>query len=188
MHNILFMIACVMFMFTSAYPQSPSALQNIESVFGPQPTATPRPDNRGADKIVTPEPIIGSAQFTQTTINNETQCACVPYYRCDANTRTIIADEVVDGYGVIDIRIDSQSSQSCEHYLEVCCFDNNDTVTTPTPTIVPPPPTTPPLVRSSGCGIRNVNGIDFQIIGNDVKPCKVQSFPYLLNLLLEQRS
>lgn len=160
------MLVCVMFIFTLAYPQTPSTQDNIDSVFGPPPTTTRRPNNRGAGVVVTPEPIVEPTQAPQTFINNGQQCLCVPYYMCDPTNQTVINDDVVDGFGVIDIRFDPQS---CQDVLDVCCNADKQTEVP----IVPVPIEQKPG-RASGCGIRNVDGIDFQLAGNYVSDAFVK--------------
>lgn len=166
MYKIL--LVCVMFTYTLGYPQSQSILDNIESVFGPQSgqSSTTRriPTNdRGAGFVVTPEPIVDPTQSPQTFVNNGQQCLCVPYYMCDPTNNTVIEDDggVIDGFGIIDIRFDPQS---CQDVLDVCCNSDKQKEVP----IVPVPIEQKPDSRASGCGIRNVGGIDFQLAGNYV--------------------
>lgn len=163
MYKILLLLVCVMLNYTLGYPQTQSIEDNIESVFGPQsPSSTRRPsNNRGAGVVVTPEPIVDPTQSPQTFVNNGQQCLCVPYYMCDPTNQTVIDDGgVVDGFGIIDIRFDPQS---CQDVLDVCCNSDKQTEVP----IVPVPIAQKPG-RASGCGIRNVGGIDFQLSGNYV--------------------
>lgn len=162
MYKILLLLVCVMLNYTLGYPQSPSLQDNIDSVFGPQNPTTQRPtNNRGAGVVVTPEPNVNPTQSPQTYVNNGQQCLCVPYYMCDPTNQTVIDDGgVVDGFGVIDIRFDPQS---CQDVLDVCCISDKQTEVP----IVPVPISQKPG-RASGCGIRNVGGIDFELSGNYV--------------------
>lgn len=163
MHKLLLLLVGVTF--TYCHPQTLE--QNIQDVFGPPvvdgPTTTRRPINRGAGVIVTPEPIVGPTQSPQTFVNNGQQCLCVPYWMCDPSNNTVKTDDadgVVDGFGIIDIRFDPQS---CQDVLDVCCNSDKQTEVP----IVPVPIAQKPG-RASGCGIRNVGGIDFQLSGNYV--------------------
>ncbi len=156
---------------TLGYPQT--LQDNIDSVFGPQNPTTTRPtSNRGAGVIVTPEPNVDPTQSPQTFVNNGQQCLCVPYYMCDPTNQTVIGanvdDGVVDGFGIIDIRFDPQS---CQDVLDVCCISDKQTEVP----IVPVPIQQKPG-RASGCGIRNVGGLDFQLSGNYVSFAITQSF------------
>lgn len=171
MFKILLLLVCVMFTYTLGYPQS--IQENIDSVFGTQdpnpPTRRPA-SNRGAGVIVTPEPIVNPTQSPQTFVTNGQQCLCVPYYNCDPTNQTVVdSNNVVDGFGIIDIRFDPQS---CQDVLDVCCQTDKQTEEP----IVPVPIEQKPG-RASGCGIRNVGGIDFELAGN-----YVSDLPYKIAL------
>lgn len=148
----------------------PSVQEEITRIF-----TTPPP--RGIHVIVTPEPNVSPTTAPQTLVTDGEQCTCVPYHMCDPINNTIRKPEgdastginpnpsVVpsengngnyDYFGLIDIRFDPQD---CQEVLDVCCKDDNRKEES----IVPKPPSKPN--RASGCGIRNVDGIDFHITG-----------------------
>lgn len=88
-------------------------------------------------------------------LNNFKPCPagaqCLPYYQC-VNESIITNSE-----SILNIRGEDDEQPSCESILEVCCFEKRID-----------PPTTPMPVVDVGCGIRNVNGVGFRIIGNEV--------------------
>lgn len=144
--------------------QSPAEFQAIiNSVFGTAPTGP----TRGFANIVTPEP----QPFVQPTTAPQTlkqdtadECTCVAYHRCDPANNMIRpdadADADFDGFGVIDVRIDTRE---CQAVLDVCCRGQfQREVTIPVAPVVQKPN------RAAGCGIRNVGGIDFQLAGANV--------------------
>lgn len=120
--------------------------------------------NRGSfDVIVTPEPLEpnSSTLFPTVLVNKGEQCLCVPYYNCDPSNNTVREDSRVD-FGEIDVRFDPNT---CQDVLDICCQSNRQTsapITVPPLTVVPN--------RPQGCGLRNVNGLDFTLVGNVV--CK----------------
>lgn len=138
--------------------------QAINQVFNTTPTQTPPP--RGFGVIVTPEPNVSPTTAPQTLVTDGVQCTCVPYHMCDPNTNSVKNpgdDNVIDGFGLIDIRFDPED---CQDVLDVCCKG----ASVKEEPIVPPPVTNKPN-RASGCGIRNVGGIDFKITGAFVSNC-----------------
>lgn len=140
-------------------PQEIDIQQAINQVFNTTPNTTPPP--RGFGVIVTPDPVFTPTTAPQTLTNNGEQCTCVPYHMCDPNTNSVKQpgdDNVIDGFGLIDIRFDPED---CQDVLDVCCKG----AAVKEEPIVPPPVTNKPN-RASGCGIRNVGGIDFKITGN----------------------
>jgi len=118
---------------------------------------------------------------------------CVPYYNCDGETKTIISSTEYDGTGLIDIRF---GSNQCDNYLEVCCQlpaggvippevttqPPTETGVTPKEPEIPPPP---PIDENKPvyCGIRNPNGIDFKITGNNDNEAEFGEFPWMLAIL-----
>jgi len=177
MFKILLPIICVTLTPIIPFGHPQSIQDNIDSVFGPQAPTTQRPPNsRGAGVIVTPEPNPDPTQSPQTFVNNGQQCLCVPYYMCDPTNQTVVDDGgVVDGFGVIDIRFDPQS---CQDVLDVCCNSDKQREVT----IVPVPIEQKPG-RASGCGIRNVGGIDFQLSGNYNNEAGFGEFPWTVALI-----
>ncbi|XP_048516670.1 phenoloxidase-activating factor 2 isoform X1 [Dendroctonus ponderosae] len=122
---------------------------------------------------------------------------CVPYHLCDGVTKTVIEDGSTNGFGLIDIRFGGE----CEHYLDVCCGlnkkdDMKNPNVTPEPSVDPLKPTSTsttttarpvtssttmqptPRPSSIKCGIRNPNGIDFKITGNNVDPFRDNEAEY----------
>lgn len=146
--------------------------------------------------IVTPEPVVDpTSEPIQMVVDGE-RCVCVPYYLCNADTNTIQTDGSIDGFGQIDIRWNPEGCK--ETLAVCCKPQPTDTVPVsqpdPTPAplpvpnpngpqTIPTPPTTvatlepivvpttampPAPVQPTGCGIRHVNGIDFELIGATV--------------------
>ncbi|RZB39453.1 serine protease 42, partial [Asbolus verrucosus] len=116
---------------------------------------------------------------------------CVEYFRCDGETKTIIPEGVnKNGFGIIDIRF---GENSCEHPLDVCCKipEGGDPGITPSEPVSPStqgplPPTEeplPPPILPSFCGIRNNNGIDFKITGNNHNEAEYGEFPWMVGIL-----
>lgn len=109
---------------------------------------------------------------------------CVPYYRCDGTTNTIIEDESpnIGGVGLLDIRF---GANLCEEYLDVCCEipkkqTGNSSPKPPTSTQKPNPK---PSEDSWMCGIRNENGIDFKITGNSNNEAEYGEFPWMVAII-----
>lgn len=137
-------------------PSNPDIQRAIEEVFSTQPTP-----NRGFGVIVTPDPTFVPTTAPQTLLTeNNQQCTCVPYHMCDPSNNTVrdpANDDAVTGFGLIDIRFDPLD---CQDVLDVCCLGVNRREEP----IVPVAPVDKPA-PASGCGIRNVGGLDFQITG-----------------------
>lgn len=141
--------------------EDPSVQIEIDKIFGNNRNVTRRP---GIGDVVTPDPTyIPTTGPTVLTIKEQT-CTCVPYHRCDPNTNTIKRDEAdsanddaVTGFGAIDIRF---GERDCQDVLDVCCISDAQTPESITPKPVENVPT-----YEAGCGVRNVNGLDFQVAG-----------------------
>lgn len=132
--------------------------QLITDVFD-SPPSTP-PSMRGAGFVVTPDPSNKPTTSPQILTKNEQNCTCIPYHMCDPRTNTVKnqdSDDEVIGYGKIDIRFDAQD---CREVLDVCCLGVTPTDEPLTP-VTPPPPKPP----QAGCGVRNVGGLDFEVVG-----------------------
>lgn len=67
---------------------------------------------------------------------------------------------------------------SCQDVLDVCCPPERETKT-----VIKPPP--PAVERPTGCGLRNVNGIDFSLTGNVNGESGFGEFPWTVALLKE---
>lgn len=139
--------------------------KKVDEIFSQPSSKTP------FDQFVTPDPTYVPTSTPQILTNqNQQKCTCVPYHKCDPNSNKVKSsdDATPDedarvGYGLIDIRFQSDLRE-CEEILDVCCIDEAKTDETVPP---PPPPSTTPT-RAAGCGIRNVGGIDFQLVGANV--------------------
>lgn len=144
----------------------------IDEIFSSSPRSTTQA-MRGAGVIVTPDPNYVPVPTTspQMLTINQQQCTCVPYHMCDPRTNTVknstYDDDEVTGFGVIDIRFDPYD---CQDVLDVCCIG-------PATREEPIPPKEKPNVptQEAGCGVRNVNGLDFEISGNFVSVLQNQS-------------
>lgn len=116
---------------------------------------------RGAGFVVTPDPNFVPTSSPQTLTINQQNCTCVPYHMCDPTTNTVKSETVntdaVTGFGVIDIRFDTHD---CQEILDVCCLGDS----TREESIEPKPVKNVPT-QESGCGVRNVGGLDFQLAG-----------------------
>lgn len=86
-----------------------------------------------------------------------------------------------------------EDNPKCEHYLEVCCeVGDPSTRTTTTTRPASPPPidtttstTTRPTVPSSQkatCGVRNPQGIDFNLLGG-TNEANFGEFPWMVAIL-----
>lgn len=134
---------------------NPDIQKNIDEVF------TQASPNRGFGVVVTPDPTFIPTTAPQTMLNaNNQQCTCVPYHMCDPSNNTVrdqAEDDAITGFGLIDIRFDPLD---CQDVLDVCCLGVNQREEPIVPVSPPNKPT-----RASGCGIRNVGGLDFQLTG-----------------------
>lgn len=151
-------------------------------------------DNRGGfDMIVTPEPSIEPTRAPQYQQTNGQTCKCVPYYNC-ANPPN--ADTTENRFfGEIDVRYDPES---CQDVLDVCCPLPSETKVPIAPPLEQKQPPSPPSVTNpnvaphqpsiaSGCGVRNVNGIDFTLVGANNNEAGFAEFPWMVALLVSDR-
>jgi len=155
--------------------QLPLPDENIQDVISKVFT-TPPP--RGFAVVVTPEPNLSPTTAPQTLVTNGEQCTCVPYHMCDPINNTVRNpddDNVVDGFGLIDIRFDPND---CQEVLDVCCKGVNRKEESIVPQPVPNRPK-----PASGCGIRNVGGIDFQITGAFDNEAGFGEFPWTIAII-----
>lgn len=161
--TIILLIAGVFSSIATAAPQNqeaPEIQAAIDYIFQ-QPSQAP-PRARPGD-VVTPVPNFTPTVIPQTLVSDGVQCTCVPYHQCDPKTNTTFSSggptntqDQQDGFGLIDIRF---NPDDCQDVLDVCCKDLNRQEQS----ITLPPEKKP--MKASGCGIRNVGGIDFQITG-----------------------
>lgn len=127
--------------------QNPNIEDTINSIFNTNNSNRP-----GFGTFVTPS---APASEDIRSTSGRGPCNCVPYHLCDpnTNTQTDSTDDTFDGFGLIDLRIDSDTAPVCEHFLDVCCDGNQ----TRSESVQVPAQETKPN-RPRGCGIRNVGG------------------------------
>lgn len=152
---------------------NPNLTNLVNDIFAnQQPTRRPQKLNRGFGVIVTPEPFVEPTQEPQTILKaNGFICTCVPYYLCNPETNSTFTDGALDGLGRIDIRF---GENECQDALDVCCMEGKQTTVPVTP---------PPTFKPTGCGFRNINGIDFTIKVNNQNAAEFAEFPWVLALL-----
>lgn len=66
-------------------------------------------------------------------------------------------DDDITGFGKIDVRFDEND---CQDVLDVCCINDAQREESIRPKPVQNVPT-----QESGCGVRNVGGLDFELTG-----------------------
>jgi len=166
---------CLLICVISAKPQQDDQLvvDRIQNVFG-SPNQISADNRAGFGDIVTPEPENIPPTLTPQIMNNGNgqTCKCVPYWMCAPETNRI---QTTDSrfFGEIDVRF---TPESCQDVLDVCCTPNRESKGTVTP---PPPPPDQP----TGCGIRNVDVIDFSLTGNTHGESGFGEFPWTVALL-----
>jgi len=183
MHNDF--MCCVLLIITSscciwARPQQNTDLTAIiEGIFSTSPTRARTRGDVGFDTIVTPIPRDESQPpIDFNSISGQVDdCTCVRYHQCDPQTNEIRAnddsnDDAIHGFGLIDLR-----SSVCDHYLDVCCATNQ----TRSNSVTPRPSVTTPA--ATGCGIRNVGGIDFKLVNDTDNEAGFGEFPWTVALL-----
>lgn len=131
---------------------APDLEEKVKDIFG-------TPDQRpSTNLVVTPDPFYTPTSSPQTLLIDDQNCTCVPYHRCDPRTNMVKTDQIdsneVTGFGKIDVRADTRD---CEEALDVCCIGASTTEES----IKPKPAETVP----AGCGVRNIRGVDFQLVG-----------------------
>jgi plasma kallikrein len=146
-------------------------------------------DNRGFETIVTPEPIVQPTESPQVLQNTNGQsCKCVPYWSCANPPRADTTENRI--FGEIDVRY---NPESCQDVLDVCCPSTTGGGIAPAQEqkVTPPPITNPnappPATTATRCGIRNVNGIDFTLVGNNNNEAGFAEFPWMVALLVSDR-
>lgn len=144
--------------------------KKIEEVFN---GLNPGPPTTTTTSTTAPEDIniVPSTAPTMITGENGESCLCVPYYLCNPDNGTIDTEGVLDGAFQLDVRF---KEDSCQESVEVCCSKPLEPAKVPVPTPVP---------LQHRCGIRNENGIDFQIIGGSGKEALFGEFPWTVALL-----
>ncbi|XP_055316155.1 phenoloxidase-activating factor 2 [Sitodiplosis mosellana] len=166
-----------------------SAIQGtIDTIFNPpnggqeqQQQSQPRTQSsRSAGFVVTPDPTYMPTTAPQTSTVNQQNCTCVPYHLCDPNINMVgeTANESkneVTGFGKINVQYDPLD---CVDVLDVCCVGAaqrnvslvpklNENVTT----------------QEAGCGVRNVDGLDFELAGAFDNEAGFGEFPWTLALI-----
>ncbi|ALC46027.1 CG40160 [Drosophila busckii] len=189
MQQIIFVALLVVAAVGAAPQQQTSNVdRNIDSIFNTNPsifeqtagqqqqqqqqqsqTPTRRP---GFSEIVTPEPNVTPINFESISGKSAT-CNCVPYYMCDPSTNSITEDGTFDGFGAIDIRF-GNDDPICPSSVDVCCAGNRTRAETLTPTAP---------VRPRGCGIRNVGGLDFTLVGANNNEAGFGEFPWTIAMM-----
>ncbi|RZC40173.1 tryptase alpha/beta-1-like [Asbolus verrucosus] len=122
---------------------------------------------------------------------------CVPYYNCDPSTNTVQANPAIDGTNKINIRSDRMRSgeddnYKCDHYMEICCqlpqADDGGNIPPPVrPTAGPSSTETAIVTRPTPpsrafCGIRNSQGLDFNLVGK-TNEALFGEFPWMVAIL-----
>lgn len=182
----LFLITLSVLYFNSflvASQNNPQVEELVKNIF-----SSTSQTRAGFETIVTPEPIDPSKpQPKFTSVSGAAPCNCVPYHRCDPRTNTVTSSDVdgepFDGFGLIDIRIDAPEAAVCENVLEKCCDDNRTRTDSLTPTSIAKQPN-----RAMGCGIRNVGGIDFKLVGANNNEAGFGEYPWTVALLQAHNS
>jgi plasma kallikrein len=82
----------------------------------------------------------------------------------------------------MNVPIERFNPESCQDVLDVCCTPNRETKEV----ITPPPPPPSQIQQPTGCGIRNVNGIDFSLAGN-VNEAGFGEFPWTVAILTQNK-
>lgn len=151
------------------------AIDRIQNVFG-APTPAGNADSRGGfDTVVLPEPEnLAPTQSPMIITNNGQSCKCVPYWMCEPENSPKATTTDSRFFGEIDVRF---TPDSCQDVLDVCCTPNREKEKG----INPPPENL--MQRPSGCGYRNVNGIDFALAGNFRGEAGFGEFPWTVALL-----
>ncbi|XP_050093422.1 phenoloxidase-activating factor 2-like isoform X2 [Anopheles aquasalis] len=159
-----------------------AAEQSLDDLFDQVFTTTPPskelPPATPAPPLPPPVPPIG-----QKGGPCEGEAVCIQKHLC-TNVST-------SGVGVIDIRF--KKDNPCVDYLLQCCNpediiedpddndgDNDDGTTTTVPSVST---TLSPVVRSTGCGMRNPNGIGFRITGDENNETEYGEFPWMTAIL-----
>ena len=143
--------------------------------------------NRGTfDMIVTPEPNVQPTQSPQYIQNgNGGSCKCVPYYECPETPNADTTESRF--FGEIDVRY---NPESCQDVLDVCCpmgGQSSVPIAPPQNQMAKPPPIINPNTQQASvnntCGVRNVNGIDFTVVGNG-NEAGFAEFPWMVNFVI----
>ncbi|KRG00138.1 uncharacterized protein Dwil_GK12917 [Drosophila willistoni] len=155
-------------------PQAGSiADKNIKDIFNTNPSV-PTPSG-GIGKIVQPD--TGGPSIIGSISGKSNNCQCVVYYMCDPSTNSVTEPETFDGFGEIDIRF-GNDDPVCELSVEKCCALNR-TLTE----VLNPKPLEQRPNRPTGCGIRNVNGLDFTLGSTTDDKSGFGEFPWTIALL-----
>jgi secreted trypsin-like serine protease len=72
--------------------------------------------------------------------------------------------------------------ETCQDVLDVCCTPNRET----NEVITPPAPPQQLTQQPTGCGVRNVDGIDFTLTGNTRNEAGFGEFPWTVALLSQR--
>lgn len=144
MKPLPYVVSMVLSLTVCGINAKPQHLQESQSANPAVQRATDETFSTRATSTTTPR--------TKVYADNQ-QCKCVPYYVCNDTVRGV--DE--EGFGHIDIGI---NPNNCPNVLGMCC----DVAKLREEPIMPVMPANV-STRAAGCGIRNVGGLDFQIVG-----------------------
>ncbi|XP_065089032.1 phenoloxidase-activating factor 2 [Ochlerotatus camptorhynchus] len=153
-----------------------TAQQSIDKVYFPEnETSILDFANRASiDEVVTPDPLGPNSPtlspMTLITAQGE-KCTCVPYFMCKPEAE--FADQ--NKFNEIDV---NYNPDSCQDVLDVCCRAEDS--------LVVPMNNTPGAISSvkpTGCGLRNIGGIDFTLTGNFNNEAGFGEFPWTVAVI-----
>ncbi|XP_017065633.1 phenoloxidase-activating factor 2 isoform X2 [Drosophila eugracilis] len=167
---------------TTTPQQNLNAEKNIEEIFNTNSNLqhkTPVQEITGIGLVVTPEPLRPDSPHSgfNSISGKSSECNCVPYYKCDPSTNSVTEDGSFDGFGVIDIRFNTDDP-ICPASVDVCCSDNRTRSE-----ILNPTPLVQRTNQSLGCGVRNIGGLDFTLSGVTQNEAGFGEFPWTVALL-----
>lgn len=154
--------------------EDPTLQDTIDNVFNPsndgqqQQQRPTTQSSRGAGFVVTPDPTYVPTSTPQTRTINQQKCTCVPYHLCDPKTNTVgdalsENENELTSFGKINVQFDPVD---CVDLLDVCCVSgaqrNESLVPNPVKNATTKAGQEP---RLTGCGLRHVGGIDFELAG-----------------------
>lgn len=160
---------------TNSQNEDPTIQITIDNVFNASTQRPTTQSSRGAGFVVTPDPNYVPTSTPQTRTINQQKCTCVPYHLCDPSANTVgdtpnENENELTGFGKINVQFDPLD---CVDLLDVCCISaairNESLVPKSVQNTTNPAAGQEP--RLTGCGLRNVGGIDFELAGAVVSSC-----------------